>query len=112
MGTWAAREIIYSGESQTKAPQPVSPAPALMVMSNELPTMPGQAQVALGPDPKLISTCSCVYIISLPPSLPLSPHYREIQREGAEESLNGCGGGVPTKQPWPAGPAGMGLGAD
>lgn len=32
-----------------------------MVIGDELPTMPGQAQVVLGPDPKLIFICSCVY---------------------------------------------------
>ena len=32
-----------------------------MVIGDELPTMPGQAQVVLGPDPKLIFKCSCVY---------------------------------------------------
>lgn len=34
--------------------------PASTAMSDELPTMPGQEQVALGRDPKLILTCSCV----------------------------------------------------
>lgn len=58
--TW--REIIYSSESYTKAPQqPASQALAFMVISDELPTMPGQAQAVLGPDPKLIFICSCVY---------------------------------------------------
>ena len=57
--TW--REIIYSSESYTKAPQqPASQALAFMVISDELPTMPGQAQAVLGPDPKLIFICSCV----------------------------------------------------
>lgn len=45
-----------------KSPRPpVSQAPAFMVIGDELPTMPGQVQVVLGPDPKLIFICSCVY---------------------------------------------------
>lgn len=43
-----------------------------MVISDELPTMPGQAQVVLGPDPKLIFICSCVYNFAPSHSSPIS----------------------------------------
>lgn len=57
-----------------------------MVLNDELPTMPGQAQVALGPDPKPIPTCPCV--ISSPPP---PPSAAGTQREawGAEGTPSG-----------------------
>lgn len=57
-----------------KSPRPpVSQAPAFMVIGDELPTMPGQVQVVLGPDPKLIFICSCVY--NFAHSLPFLFHH-------------------------------------
>lgn len=61
LGSRQERDYIFIrilNKSPTAACQQ---ALAFMVIGDELPTMPGQAQVVLGPDPKLIFICSCVY---------------------------------------------------
>lgn len=58
--------------------------------------MPGQAQVALGPDPKPIPTCPCV--ISSPPPPPAAAGTQREAGGGAEETPSG-GRGPPAEGP-------------
>lgn len=73
-------DYIFIGILNKSPRPPVSQAPAFMVIGDELPTMPGQVQVVLGPDPKLIFICSCVY--NFAHSLPFLFHHYWDQGRG------------------------------